>query len=99
MQELSDYVRDVHRASHGVVHIIAGTTRVPSTQYSVLPSLRLCEHKLSPNHYSPLTYSPPSGFGHFKCLCKKSNVPTPLILWGPTKDSIWQRSDIFSLTL
>ena len=24
--------------------------------------------------------------GHFKCLCKNSNVPTPWMVWGPSKN-------------
>ncbi len=31
-------------------------------------------------------------FGHCKCLWRNSNVPCPLIMWGPTNHSISQRS-------
>ena len=35
-----------------------------------------------------------SGFGQSRCLCRKSNVPLPWIVCGPTNHSISQRSPI-----
>ena len=43
---------------------------------------------------APLAYW---GFGQSRCLCRKPYVPTPLIVCGPSKNSISVRSEMPSL--
>jgi hypothetical protein len=39
----------------------------------------------------------PCKYHHFKCLCRNAKVPLPLIMWGPVKTSMAQRSPMPSL--
>jgi hypothetical protein len=43
-----------------------------------------------PSHPPAARFSP--GPGHLKCWCRNSNVPCPLIVCGPTKNSMRHRS-------
>jgi hypothetical protein len=76
------------KACFALVLVRADSWATPSRVFALIRVIRV-------NPRPTLFFVAHFGAGHFKCSWRNAKVPTPWIVWGPSKNSIVVRSGIF----